>query len=166
MRHVKMSATEGRLDEPLAIRDLKRFAVDSFDLDSLDPPQIPKTGKKVAVVGAGPAGLACAHDVALEGHDVTVYEALPEPGGMLRYAIPEYRLPKAELKKEIDYIERLGVMIQYGVEIGKDVTLDSILKKEFDAVFIGTGAPKGLLLGVEGEDISGVIDGIRFSPFR
>ncbi len=98
----------GQMDDPLAIRDLKRFAVDSFDIDSLEPPQVAKTDKKVAVIGAGPAGLACAHDVALEGHDVTVFEALPEPGGMLRYAIPEYRLPKAELKREIDYIENLG----------------------------------------------------------
>ena len=99
----------GQMDEPLAIRDLKRFAVDQFDLDSLEVPQVQKTEKKVAVIGAGPAGLACAHDLAVEGHEVTVFEALPEPGGMLRYAIPEYRLPKAELRKEIGYIEKLGV---------------------------------------------------------
>jgi heterodisulfide reductase subunit A2 len=151
----------GQLDDALAIRDLKRFAVDSFDLPSLEPPQVQKTGKRVAVIGAGPAGLACAHDCALEGHDVTVYEALPEPGGMLRYAIPEYRLPKAELKKEIDYIERLGVTIKCAIEIGKEITLDA-LKADSDAFFIGTGTPKGLLLGVEGENLEGVLDGIRF----
>jgi heterodisulfide reductase subunit A len=151
----------GQMDDPLAIRDLKRFAVDSFDIDSLEPPQVAKTAKKVAIIGAGPAGLACAYDVALEGHEVTVFEALPEPGGMLRYAIPEYRLPKAELKREIDYIRKLGVTIKCGVEIGKDVTLDTI-KAENDAIFIGTGAPKGLPLGVEGEDLSGVRDGISF----
>ncbi len=151
----------GQLDGPLAIRDLKRFAVDSFDVDSLEVPQITKTEKKVAVIGAGPAGLACAHDLAVEGHDVTVFEALPEPGGMLRYAIPEYRLPKEELRKEIGYIEKLGVDIKCGVEIGKDITIDTI-KNDFDAIFIGTGAPKGLLLGVEGEDSQGVIDGIQF----
>jgi len=151
----------GQLDDPLAIRDLKRFAVDQFDLDSLEPPQITKTEKKVAIIGAGPAGLACAHDLAMEGHNVKVFEALPEPGGMLRYAIPEYRLPKSELKKEIGYIKKLGVTIQCGTEIGKDVTLDSI-RNDFDAVFIGTGAPKGLPLGVEGEDTPWVIDGIRF----
>ena len=151
----------GQMDDPLAIRDLKRFAVDQFDLESLEPPQVQKTGRKVAVIGAGPAGLACAHDCALEGHDVTVFEALPEPGGMLRYAIPEYRLPKAELRKEVGYIEKLGVVIKCGVEIGKDVTLEDI-KSEYEALFIGTGAPKGMLLGVEGEDLSGVIDGIRF----
>ena len=80
---------------------------------------------------------------------------------MLRYAIPEYRLPKEELKKEIGYIEKLGVTIRCGVEIGKDITLDTI-KNDYDAIFIGTGAPKGLPLGVEGEDLSGVIDGIHF----
>ena len=151
----------GQMDDPLAIRDLKRFAVDQFDLESLEPPQVQKTGRKIAVIGAGPAGLACAHDCAMEGHDVTVFEALPEPGGMLRYAIPEYRLPKSELRKEIAYIEKLGVEIKCGVEIGKDTTLDDI-KNEYEALFIGTGAPRGILLGVEGEDLPGVIDGIRF----
>ncbi len=151
----------GQLDDPLAIRDLKRFAVDHFNVDSLEVPQITKTEKKVAVIGAGPAGLACAHDLVVEGHDVTVFEALPEPGGMLRYAIPEYRLPKAEVRKEIDYIKRLGVVIRCNVEIGKDVSIDS-LKNDFDAIFIGTGAPKGLDLGVDGEDTSGVVDGIQF----
>lgn len=151
----------GQLDDPLAIRDLKRFAVDQFDLASLEPTQIQKTDKKVAIIGAGPAGLSCAHDLALEGHEVTVYESLPEPGGMLRYAIPEYRLPKSELKKEIDYIEKLGVTITCNTEIGKEVTLDT-LKNNNDALFIGTGAPKGILLEVEGEDLPGIIDGIRF----
>jgi heterodisulfide reductase subunit A len=151
----------GQLDEPLAIRDLKRFAVDQFDIKSLEVPQITKSDKKVAVIGAGPAGLACAHDLALEGHEVTVFEALPEPGGMLRYAIPEYRLPKEELRKEIGYIEELGVSIRCGIEIGKEINLDKI-RDDFDAVFIGTGAPKGFPLGVAGEDLSGVVDGIRF----
>lgn len=151
----------GQLDDPLAIRDLKRFAVDHFDIDTLEVPQITKTEKRVAVIGAGPAGLACAHNLALEGHEVTVYEALPEPGGMLRYAIPEYRLPKKELKKEISYIEKLGVKIQCDTEVGKDITLETI-KNDFDAIFIGAGAPKGLLLGVEGEELPEVVDGIRF----
>jgi heterodisulfide reductase subunit A2 len=151
----------GQLDGSLAIRDLKRFAVDRFDVHSLEIPQITKTGKSVAVVGAGPAGLACAHALAVEGHEVTVFEALPESGGMLRYAIPEYRLPKEELRKEIGYIEKLGVTIRCGTEVGKDITIDA-LKNDFDALFIGTGAPKGLPLNVGGEDLSGVIDGIRF----
>lgn len=151
----------GQLDQPLAIRDLKRFAVDQFDLERLEVPQIQKTGKKVAIIGAGPAGLACAHDLAVEGHEVTVFEALPEPGGMLRYAIPEYRLPKAEVRKEIRYIEKVGVTIRCGVEVGRDVELGA-LKADYDALFIGTGAPKGVLPGVNGEDLAGVTDGLQF----
>lgn len=151
----------GQLDEPLAIRDLKRFAVDSFDLASLEVEQVQKTERKVAVIGAGPAGLACAHDLAMEGHEVTVYEALPEPGGMLRYAIPEYRLPKDELKGEIDHIRKMGVDIRCGTEIGKQESIEDI-KGGHEAVFVATGAPKGLPLGVEGEALEGVMDGIRF----
>ncbi len=155
------ACNRGQLDQPLAIRDLKRFAVDSFDIETLEVPQVQKTGRKVAAIGAGPAGLAFAHDCAREGHEVTVFEALPEAGGMLRYAIPEYRLPKAELAREIDYIKRLGVEIKCGVEIGKDITLDQI-KQEYEAVFVGTGAPKGLSLGVEGEGLTGVTEGLTF----
>ena len=151
----------GQLDAPLAIRDLKRFAVDSFDITTLEVAQVQKTGRKVAVIGAGPAGLACAHDLALEGHDVTVYESLPEAGGMLRYAIPEYRLPKDEVKSEIDYIRRLGVDIRCGVEIGGQTAVDEI-KGANEAIFVATGAPKGLPLGVDGETLSGIVDGIRF----
>ncbi|MCX5815635.1 MAG: FAD-dependent oxidoreductase [Proteobacteria bacterium] len=151
----------GQLDSPLAIRDLKRSAVDRFDLDTLEPPQVQTTERKVAVIGAGPAGLSCAHDLAMEGHAVTVFETLPEPGGMLRYAIPEYRLPKAELDKEIGYIRRMGVKIECGIEIGKNMDAET-LKNEYEAIFVGTGAPVGIRLGVEGEDLSGIMDGLRF----
>lgn len=157
----EQACNRGQLDAPLAIRDLKRFAVDSFDLESLGVPQIQRTERKVAVIGAGPAGLACGHDLALEGHDVTVFETAPEPGGMLRYAIPEYRLPKEELKKEIDYIRTLGVDIRCGVEIGKDLPIEEI-RDGYEAIFISTGAPKGVPLGVDGEDLEGVVDGISF----
>ncbi len=155
------ACNRGQLDEPLAIRDLKRFAVDSFDLASLEAPQIQKTEKKAAVIGAGPAGLACAHDLALAGHDVTVFEASAEPGGMLRYAIPEYRLPRREVEKEIGYIRSLGVEIRCGVEVGKEMTLPA-LTRDFDAVFLGTGAPVGMPLGIAGEELPGVTDGIKF----
>ncbi|MBN2401313.1 MAG: FAD-dependent oxidoreductase [Spirochaetes bacterium] len=151
----------GQIDSPLAIRDIKRFAADSFDTDSLVPPQIQKTGEKVAVIGAGPAGLSCAHDCALQGYDVTVFEDLPEAGGMLRYGIPEYRLPKVELKKEIDYIKKLGVDIRCSTAAGKDIAFDE-LKEDYNAVFIAVGAQKGVPLGVPGEDSRGVMEGIKF----
>ena len=155
------ACNRGQLDEPLAIRALKRFAVDRADVAALEAPQVEKTGKKVAIIGAGPAGLACAHDLALAGHEVTVFESSPEPGGMLRYAIPEYRLPKAELAKEIAYIERLGVVIECAVEVGKDIDIQTI-RQEHDALFIAAGASAGVSSGLEGEELSGVVDGLTF----
>lgn len=155
------ACNRGQLDDPLAIRALKRFAVDRFDLSTLDVPQVQKTGKKVAVIGAGPAGLSAAHDLAMAGHDVTVYESSPEPGGMLRYAIPEYRLPKAELKKEIDYIEKLGVTIKCGSSVGHDLDPETI-RQSHDALFIAVGAAGGVSPGIEGEDLIGVVDGLTF----
>ncbi len=151
----------GELDEPIAIRELKMYVADQVNPDELPVPQITKTGKKVAVVGAGPAGLAAANDLALKGHEVTIFEALPEPGGMLRYAIPEYRLPKKVLTQEINYIKRLGVEIKTGVQVGKDISLAN-LKKDYQAVFIGVGAPGGMKLEGEGADLPGVTDGIKF----
>jgi heterodisulfide reductase subunit A-like polyferredoxin len=151
----------GQLDEPMAIRDLKRFAADQVNIEELEVPTITKTDKKVAIVGSGPAGLAAANDLALKGHNVTIFEALPEPGGMLRVGIPEYRLPKKILRKEIGYIQKLGVEIRAGVQVGKDITLEEI-RKEYDAVFIGSGAHGGMRLRVEGEDLPGVMEGIRF----
>jgi heterodisulfide reductase subunit A len=155
------ACNRGQVDEAVAIRLLKRFAVDRFDLDSLAVPQVQKTGKKGAVIGAGPAGLAAAHDLALEGHEVTVFESSDEPGGMLRYAIPEYRLPKEELAKEIAFIRKLGVDIRCGVEVGKDIALEAV-RQECDALFIAVGAAAGVSAGVEGEGLSGVTDGLAF----
>jgi heterodisulfide reductase subunit A-like polyferredoxin len=155
------ACNRGQLDEPMAIRDLKRFAADQVDIEELEIPTITKTDKKVAIVGSGPAGLAAANDLALKGYGVTIFEALPEPGGMLRVGIPEYRLPKEILRKEIAYIQKLGVEIRTGVQVGKDISLEEI-KKEYAAVFIGTGAHGGMRLRVEGEDLPGVIEGIRF----
>ena len=135
----------GQLEEPIAIRQLKMFVADQVNIDELPIPQITKTGKKVAVIGAGPAGLAAANDLALEGHDVTIFEAQPEPGGMLRYGIPEYRLPKEILAKEIGYIKNLGAEIKTGVQVGKDISLVEI-QKDHQAIFIGVGAQGGIKL--------------------
>jgi heterodisulfide reductase subunit A len=150
-----------QIDDSLAIKNLKRSATDQVNIDELEVPQITQTGKKVAIIGSGPAGLAAANDLALEGYEITIFEALPEPGGMLRYAIPEYRLPKEVLKKEIQYIKRLGVEIQAGIRVGKDISLSEI-KNNHQAVFIATGAHGGIRLGAEGEESAGVMVGIQF----
>jgi len=155
------ACNRGEMDEPIAIRQLKMFVSDLVNIDELPIPQITKTGKKVAIIGAGPAGLAAANDLSLAGHEATIFEAKPEPGGMLRYAIPDYRLPKDVLQKEVNYIQRLGVEIKTGVEVGKDISLAEI-RKNHDAVFIGVGAQGGMKLEIEGERLPGVTDGIRF----
>jgi len=151
----------GEIDEPLCIRDLKRVPAEQWNIEELEVPVVAETGKKVVIVGSGPAGLGAANDLALQGHNVTIFEALHEPGGMLRVGIPEYRLPKEILRQEIGYIQKLGVGIKTGVQVGKDITLEK-LKKEYDAVFVAIGAHGGMKLGVEGEDIPGVTEGVGF----
>jgi heterodisulfide reductase subunit A-like polyferredoxin/coenzyme F420-reducing hydrogenase delta subunit len=155
------NCNRGQLDDPIAIRELKMFVADQINIDDLPVPLVVKTGKKVAIIGAGPAGLTAANDLTLEGHSVTVFEAQEEAGGMLRYGIPEYRLPREIMNKEINYIKKLGVDIRLGVRIGQDISF-SDLRGDFDAVFIGVGAQLGMKMDVEGEDIPGVTDGIRF----
>ena len=155
------ACNRGEIDEALCIRDLKRVPSDQWNIEELEVPVVSKTDKKVAIVGSGPAGLAAANDLALKGHDVTIFEALPEPGGMLRVGIPEYRLPREILSQEIGYIQKLGVEIKTGVQVGKDITLEE-LKKNYDAIFVAVGAHGGMKLGVEGEDIPGVTEGIGF----
>jgi len=155
------ACNRGQIDEPIAIRDLKRFAADQVDIEKLEVPAITKRDEKVAIIGSGPAGLAAANDLALKGYEVTIFEALPEPGGMLHYGIPEYRLPKEIVRREIGYIQKLGVEIRTGVEVGKDVALEEI-NSDYDALFLATGAPSGTRLRVEGENLSGVLEGIRF----
>ena len=155
------ACNRGQIDDPLCIRDLKRVPSDQWNIEELEVPVVAKTDKKVAIVGSGPAGLAAANDLALQGHSVTIFEALPEPGGMLRVGIPEYRLPKEILRQEIGYIQKLGVNIKTGVQVGKDITLEK-LKKDYDAIFVAIGAHGGMKLGIEGEDIPGVMEGIGF----
>lgn len=151
------------VEEPLSIAFLKAFAADN-DLASGNPyaPEIAEaSGKKVAVIGGGPAGLNAAYYLRLAGHEVTVYEAMPEMGGMLRYGIPEYRLPKAVLAKEVELIAKTGVVMKNNVRIGKDISFEE-LKANSDAVLIAVGAWKGSGVGCTGEELDGVLSGIDF----
>lgn len=151
------------VDEPIAICSIKRYIAD-LDLKSAKPylPPIEEdTGKRVVVVGAGPAGLTAAYYLRQKGHQVTVLEALPQPGGWLRYGIPEYRLPKAILDKEISTITALGIEIKTNTRLGKEVTLAE-LRSKYDAIFLGIGAHASIKMGVEGEEIPGVLTGVDF----
>ena len=147
------------VDEPIGICDIKRFLADQGDLDKIDRPKVKKLGKKIAIIGAGPAGLAAAHEFVLLGYDVTIFEAAPEPGGMLRYGIPEYRLPKHLVSQDIGYIQSLGVEIKTNTRVGEKVKLDD-LQRNFQAVFIATGANETLKLRIPGVDTPGVISGV------
>ncbi|MBA4685950.1 NADPH-dependent glutamate synthase [Candidatus Galacturonibacter soehngenii] len=145
--------------EPVSIGKLERFVADWSRENNIEP-EAPKplNGKKVAVIGSGPAGLTCAGDLAKEGYDVTIFEALHEPGGVLVYGIPEFRLPKdTVVKHEIDNVKKLGVKIETNVVIGKSTTIDELLNEEgFDAVFIGSGAGLPKFMGIPGENANGV----------
>ena len=149
------------VEQPLSIAYLKAFAADN-DMKSDDPfkPELaPATGKKVAIVGGGPAGLTAAYQLAVKGHAVTVLDMMPEMGGMLRYGIPEYRLPKAVLAAEVQQIADLGVTLKNNVKVGTDVTLES-LRAEYDAVLVAVGAWKSTSIGCEGDKLQGVLGGI------
>jgi NADPH-dependent glutamate synthase beta subunit-like oxidoreductase len=160
------ACTRGPLGGAIAIRALKRF-VDEWGrqhVPLLNEPAVkaPATGKRVAIVGSGPAGLTAAHDLALAGHAVTVFEALPVPGGMLRVGIPDYRLPKALVDEEIEAIRRLGVAIRTGQALGRDFTVESLRRDGTDAVLLAIGAHRTGKLGVPGEDADGVVDALDF----
>lgn len=151
------------VEEPVSIAWLKRFVAD-IDLrsENIFMPEIkPSTGKRVAVIGGGPGGLTAAYYLAREGHKVAIYEAMPELGGMLRYGIPQYRLPKEVLNKEIGIIEKMGVKMLTGIRVGTDVDL-SYIREHFDAVYVSIGAWKSARLNCPGEDLDGVIGGIEF----
>ncbi|MBM4284088.1 MAG: FAD-dependent oxidoreductase [Deltaproteobacteria bacterium] len=153
------------LDEPINIRYLKAFASEWVSKHGkFFPPQpAPANGHKVAVVGAGPAGLSCAYFLALRGYEVTVFEALEEPGGLLMAAIPDYRLARTVVGKEIRLIKSLGVEIRTGVTVGQDITLDELRAQGYEAIFLGIGAHLGYKLKIEGEaDFPQVYDVISF----
>jgi len=154
----------GQLDQAVAIRALKRYASD-WAMNSRDrlPAQSvkPQRGTRVAVIGAGPAGLSAAFYLQKAGHEVTVFEALPVAGGMMAVGIPEYRLPKDTLAQEIELIKALGVKINLNTRIGKDISMEEI-RKQFNAVYVAIGSHGNQKLGVEGEDLDGVIPGVTF----
>ncbi len=154
--------TLGKIGEPVAIGRLERFAADLERGKGYKPPEKTRsTGKKVAVVGSGPAGLTCASDLARMGHEVVIFEALHDPGGVLVYGIPEFRLPKKILNDEIEYVKKLGVEIETDVVVGRTITLEE-LREKFDAVFIGTGAGLPMWMGIPGENLNGVCSANEF----
>jgi len=149
--------------DPVAIGRLERFIADWERIQGNGklPDIAPATGKKVAIVGSGPSGLTCAYDLAKLGHSVTIYEALHEPGGVLVYGIPEFRLPKAIVAREIDLLKRMGVTVVTNVVIGKLITIDEI-RHEFDACYIGTGAGLPRFMHIPGENLNGVYSANEF----
>jgi heterodisulfide reductase subunit A-like polyferredoxin len=160
----EQACTRNDVDQPLAIRELHRFLSDwelSHDQQAV-PEAMDVRSEKVAIVGAGPAGLAAAYALARQGYPVTIFEKLPVTGGMMAVGIPEYRLPRNILQNEIDIIKKMGVEIKTSVEFGKDITLHSLKVDDYKAVFIGIGLHGGRRLGVDNEDAEGVLQGVDF----
>ncbi len=158
----EMTCVLGKKQQPVAIGRLERFVADWELANGVEvtPPER-STGKKIAVVGSGPAGLTCAADLARMGHQVTIYESLHAPGGVLMYGIPEFRLPKRIVEAEVEYVRRLGVEIVLNAVIGKLYSLDELLER-YDAVFLGTGAGLPQFLGIPGENLNGVYSANEF----
>jgi glutamate synthase (NADPH/NADH) small chain len=154
----------GKKYEPVAIGRLERYVADWDLAHPSPPPELPPpTGKKVAVIGCGPAGLTCAGDLARFGHTVTLFEALHAPGGVLIYGIPEFRLPKHVVHAEVDYVRSLGVEIRMDTVIGKTYTLNELLTEEgYEAVFLGTGAGLPMFMHIPGENYNGVYSANEF----
>ena len=147
----------GKIGEPVSVGRLERYLADwERDHGFQIPPKAKPTGKKVAVVGAGPAGLTAAADLVKLGHEVVLFEALHLPGGVLVYGIPEFRLPKAIVRNEVNYIQKLGVDLRAGNMIGKTHTIPELMKNGIDAVFIGSGAGLPQFMGVPGENLGGI----------
>ncbi|MEW6230892.1 MAG: NAD(P)-binding protein [Chloroflexota bacterium] len=154
------ACSRGEAEGAVAIAALKRFVADQAVPAAFIPPR--PRGEKVAVVGAGPAGLSAAYHLTRNGYEVTVFDALPIPGGMMAVGIPDYRLPKKVLQEEIEYIKRMGVDIVPNTVVGKNITLEEIFKRGYKAVFLGIGAHRSHKLGVPGEELTGVLQGVSF----
>ncbi len=160
----EMKCIYGIRNEPIAIGRLERFVADYARAQGEPIPEIPpKNGKKVAVVGCGPAGLTCAGDLILLGYDVTIFEAFHKPGGVLQYGIPEFRLPKDIVDAEVDYLERLGVEVKYNHVIGKIRTIDELMgEDEYESVFIGSGAGAPNFMKIDGMNLINVFSANEF----
>ena len=164
-RRCEDECTRGSIDRAVAIDEVKKFIADrELDRDTRFVPEklYDYSDKKVAVIGAGPAGLSCAYFLAKDNYRVTVFDRNEQPGGMLRYGIPNFRLEKNVLDAEIDVLKEMGVIFRCGVEVGKDVTIQQLREQGFDAFFLGVGAQKSSSLGIPGEDLKGVWGGIDF----
>ena len=163
-RRCEDECTRGSIDNAVAVDEVKRFIADK-ELDRATrfvPKKLHHFDKKIAVIGAGPAGLSCAYFLACDDYKVTVFDKNAQPGGMLRYGIPAFRLEREVLDAEIEVLRELGVEFKCGVEIGKDITLDQLRKDGYEAFYLGIGAQKSAKLGIPGEDTDGVYGGIDF----
>jgi formate dehydrogenase beta subunit len=167
IRPCEENCRRANIDEPLSIKYLKRFVAD-YEIEKRHIPPISPAPEekedKVAIIGAGPAGLSCAYYLALKGYPVTIFERFPESGGMAAWGIPDYRLPRDILRREVEIIRSMGVEIRYGVHVGKDITLEHIFQEGFKALFIGVGAQGSTPMRVEGEDkgYEGFIPGVTY----
>ena len=150
------------VDEPVAIRNLKRLAADRVDPRGIQIPCAPARPDRVAIIGSGPAGLSCAYHLARKGFRSTIFEALSQPGGMLRVGIPAHRLPREVLAQEIEVVTNLGVEIELNTALGRDLTIDDLFRKGYKAIYLALGAHKGIELGVPGEKADGVRQGVDF----
>lgn len=159
----EQKCVRGIKGEPVAIGRLERFVADWYNEHHTGKITRPEpNGHRVAVIGSGPAGLTCAGDLAKKGYDVTIFEALHVPGGVLVYGIPEFRLPKAIVQKEIDALKALGVKIETNMVIGKTLSIDDLFAEGFEAVFIGSGAGLPRFMGIKGENLKGVYSANEF----
>ncbi len=166
VRPCEDNCRRGNVDECISIKWLKRFVAD-YELEKRKDPSIQKSeirSEKVAILGAGPAGLSCAYYLALKGYPVTIFERLGEPGGMAALGIPDYRLPRDIVRYEAGIVEKLGVEIRYNTQVGKDITLSQMFEQGYKAVFVGVGAQTNTPMGVEGEDkgYKGFIPGVYY----